>query len=64
MAKRTRYADWLLGALGIGVGMVSLFYPFGADQGLFFYTSREWLLRGRVPYRDVFDHKGPFIYVI
>lgn len=49
---------------GLAFGLVSLFYPFGRDQGLFFYTSREWLLRERMPYRDVFDHKPPFIYVI
>lgn len=53
-----------LGLLALMVGAVSLTYPLGADQGLFFYTSREWLLRGAVPYKDVLDHKWPFIYVI
>ena len=53
-----------LGLLALAVSAVSLTYPVGPDQGLFFYTSREWLLRGSVPYKDVLDHKWPFIYVI
>jgi hypothetical protein len=61
---RLRTPDVPLGLLGVCFGLVSLSYPFGGDQGLFFYTSREWLVRGMVPYRDVFDHKWPFTYVI
>lgn len=26
--------------------------------------GREWALRGKIPYRDVFDHKTPGIYVL
>jgi hypothetical protein len=31
---------------------------------LYYYVGREWALRGRIPYRDVFDHKTPGIYAV
>jgi hypothetical protein len=45
-------------------GVTSLVVPFGRDQGLYFYVAREWALAGKIPYRDVFDHKTPGIYVM
>ncbi|HEY0463603.1 MAG TPA: hypothetical protein VGC79_05315, partial [Polyangiaceae bacterium] len=42
----------------------TLFYPFGRDQGLYFYIAREWTARGALPYRDSFDQKPPGIYCI
>lgn len=54
--------DLGLGAAGVLIGVSSLAYPFGRDQGLYHYVAREWL-RGSVPYRDVFDHKTPGIYL-
>ena len=33
------------------------------DSSVFIYIGRE-ILRGRMPYRDTFDHKGPLIYLI
>ena len=45
------------------VALPSLGYPFGRDQGLYFYVGREWL-RGALPYRDLFEQKTPGIYVI
>lgn len=45
-------------------GAPSLAYPFGSDQGLFWYIGREWLLHGAVPYRDTFDIKPPPIYLL
>ncbi|MEO6419778.1 MAG: hypothetical protein ABIP39_10245, partial [Polyangiaceae bacterium] len=45
------------------VGLPSIAFPFGPDQGLYFYVGREWL-HGSIPYRDVFDHKTPGIYVV
>ena len=45
-------------------GVASFVYPFGRDQGLYYYVGREWALRGAIPYRDVFDHKTPGIYVL
>lgn len=45
-------------------GLVSLAYPFGRDQGLYYYAAREWLLRGHVMYRDVWDQKTPVVYLL
>lgn len=49
--------------LALALGLPSLAFPFGHDQGLYFYVGREWL-HGACPYRDVFDHKTPGIYVV
>jgi hypothetical protein len=35
----------------------------GRDSGVFLYTGWR-ILEGEVPYRDVWDHKGPVIYFI
>jgi hypothetical protein len=35
----------------------------GRDSGVYLYTATQ-ILEGRVPYRDVWDHKGPLIYYI
>src|SRR5689334_23537947 len=35
----------------------------GRDSGVFLYVGSA-ILRGEVPYRDVWDHKGPIIYFI
>ncbi len=51
-------------AIAVVLGLPSLLYPFGRDQGLYYYVGREWVLRGSVPYRDVLDHKTPGIYVL
>ncbi|MFO0669376.1 MAG: glycosyltransferase family 39 protein [Polyangiaceae bacterium] len=59
-----RLVDAVLIALGVAFGSISLFYPFGRDQGLYYYVGREWALHGAVPYRDVFDHKTPAIYIL
>jgi hypothetical protein len=59
-----RAVDPVLGALGVAMGWVSLCFPFGRDQGLYYYVAREWMLRDQVPYRDVLDHKTPGIYLV
>lgn len=56
--------DLALGALGMLFGSVSLAYPFGRDQGLYFYVGREWLERGALPYLGSFDVKTPGIYAL
>ncbi len=61
---RYRWVDVLLATLGAAFGWVSLTYPFGRDQGLYYYVGREWALRGSIPYKDVFDHKTPAIYFV
>ncbi len=56
--------DVVLVVLGLAFGALSLWYPFGRDQGLYYYVGREWALHGSIPYRDVFDHKTPGIYIL
>ena len=62
--KQKPWLDVVLGALGLLVGWASLTYPFGRDQGLYYYVAREWVRHGSIPYRDVLDHKTPGIYVV
>lgn len=59
-----RRLDLLLLVAAVAFGAISLTYPFGRDQGLYHYVGREWALRGSIPYRDVFDHKPPGLYVV
>jgi 4-amino-4-deoxy-L-arabinose transferase-like glycosyltransferase len=61
---RAHVVDAILGAITTAFGAVTLSYPFARDHGLFFYGAREWMLRGQVLYRDILDHKPPFIYWI
>ena len=35
----------------------------GRDEGVFVYIGQQ-ILQGKIPYRDVWDHKGPLIYYI
>lgn len=51
----------MLGALTFG--LPTLFYPFGGDQGLYYYVGREWLA-GAVPYRDFMEQKTPLIFAL
>jgi hypothetical protein len=60
----SRLLDPVLGTAGVFLGLGSLTYPFGRDQGLYYYVAREWVLRGSIPYKDVLDHKTPGIYLI
>lgn len=43
---------------GLLVGLTALVYPFGRDQGIHAFIA-DALLRGEVPYRDVFNVKPP-----
>lgn len=38
-------------------------YYIGGDSSFFLLIGREWAA-GKVPYRDMFDHKGPFIFLM
>src|SRR5215467_14499916 len=58
------WLDLLLAGIAIAFGAMSLTYPYGHDQGLYGYVAREWMLEGKIPYRDLFDHKPPGIYII
>ena len=58
-----RLASLVAGTLAAGFALPSLVQPFGPDQALYYYVGREWALRGSVPYRDVYDHKTPLLYL-
>ncbi|HSO32515.1 MAG TPA: hypothetical protein VLT33_08365, partial [Labilithrix sp.] len=45
-------------------GAISLPYPPGPDQGLYFYIGREMVRHGAMPYRDMLDQKTPAIYLL
>ncbi len=40
-----------------------LYIPFDRDEGTYAYIA-ERIDRGEIPYKDIFDHKQPFIYYI
>jgi hypothetical protein len=63
-SRVARALDPILGSVGVAFGLGSLTYPFGRDQGLYYYVAREWVVRGAIPYRDVLDHKTPGIYLL
>lgn len=56
-------ADLVGFVIGACVGLPSLVYPYGRDQGLYFYVGRA-MLAGALPYRDAFDQKPPAIYLV
>lgn len=43
--------------------MIFLYTPLDRDEGAYAYIA-ERLEKGELPYRDIFDHKQPFIYYI
>lgn len=59
-----RPVDQALVVAAAAFGSVTLTFPFGRDQALFYYVGREWALRGVVPYRDVYENKTPFIHAL
>jgi hypothetical protein len=61
---RAHWLDIALAVLGLALGWMTLCFPFGRDQGLYHYVAREWVTHGSVPYRDVFDHKTPGLYMV
>lgn len=44
-------------------GTIQLVHPLDRDEGAFLVIA-QGILHGRVPYRDVFDHKSPAIYYL
>jgi len=45
--------------------MSSPFYPmnYWVDPNAYYTMAKSWL-NGYIPYKDLFDHKGPFLYII
>lgn len=62
--RRVNVTDFVAALLGVLVGLPTLFFPFGRDQGLYYYVGREWFLRGAIPYRDMLEQKTPGIFVL
>jgi hypothetical protein len=55
---------FLLVVLAVLTPVAPLYEPVPArDQGVYLYTGQQ-VLDGSIPYRDVWDHKGPLIYYI
>jgi len=56
---------WLLAMLlfFVFLRLPTLYEPLGRDQGIF-ATIASGLLEGKIPYRDLWDHKPPGIYVL
>jgi hypothetical protein len=50
--------------LAVLAPIAPLYQPIPArDQGVYLYVGQQ-ILDGRIPYRDVWDHKGPLVYYI
>jgi 4-amino-4-deoxy-L-arabinose transferase-like glycosyltransferase len=60
---RGDWSDRLLVLAALLFGAATVFYPFGGDQGLYFYVGREWL-HGAVPYRDAMEQKTPLVFLL
>lgn len=60
---REHWADALGLVTAVTLGLPSLGWAYGRDQGLFHTVAREWM-HGRWPYVDVFELKPPGIYVV
>jgi hypothetical protein len=55
---------FLLVALAVLAPIAPLYQPVPArDQGVYLYVGQQ-ILEGKIPYRDVWDHKGPLVYYI
>jgi hypothetical protein len=64
LAEPRRRVDLALAAVGVAFASVSLAFPFGRDQGLYYFVGREWLRHGEMPYRDTFEQKTPPIFFL
>jgi hypothetical protein len=62
-ATALRARDAALSVCAAAFGIASPGYPLGHDQSIHFVVAHEWL-HGALPYRDVFDHKPPGIYLL
>ncbi len=67
-SNKMRHLLYLCGAalLLMTVGsMTSFLFPLhtGVDQNCFLTVARAWL-SGRLPYRDIFEQKGPLLYLL
>ncbi len=63
VTSRGRAVDLGFAVAGVTLGLTSLGYPYGRDQGLYGYIGREWLA-GNLPYKTAFDVKTPGIFFV
>ncbi|MCX5886857.1 MAG: glycosyltransferase family 39 protein [Proteobacteria bacterium] len=61
--KRGLISFFAILLLFILLRLPTLYEPFGRDQGIF-ATIASGLLQGKIPYRDLWDHKPPGIYFL
>ena len=69
--SRVNSIYWLLGLAFLLGFILVLLLPLspalapipGRDSGVFLYTGQQ-ILQGQIPYRDVWDHKGPILFFI
>jgi hypothetical protein len=55
---------FLLIVFAVLAPIAPLYQPVAArDQGVYLYMGQQ-ILEGKIPYRDVWDHKGPLVYYI
>lgn len=64
---RVRIIVWLLFSIAFLLAFATSQSPFydieGCDQTVFKLVALKWL-HGGVPYVDIFDHKGPYLFLI
>lgn len=58
----------VLAVIAVIICLMSPLHPFAKslpriDSSVFMYIGNQ-MLKGQVPYRDMFDHKGPLLYII
>lgn len=63
MKKKDLLTLFFIILLAIIFGSVSIFYPYGRDQGIYAYIGNI-ILDGGLPYKDAWDFKPPGIYYI
>ena len=60
-----RAVGWLAAILVVSLAAraPSLKIPLDQDSAVYSYAAERWL-EGGLPYRDAWDHKAPFLYLI
>ena len=63
MAPRHSLSAAALGLLAALAAVVSLWWPYGWDQGAMAWVG-DTIVDGGMPYRDAWDVKGPLTYYV
>ena len=61
--RRNLYSFLMLAQAAFFCGILPTIRENLVDKAVFVYIG-EAMRNGQVPYRDIFDHKGPFLYFI